>query len=146
MNTKESCIMVFVTAQQSCARLIEAGYEIAEKTNQKLKVISIINKFDEKTTKTLKELYDYVDTLNAEMNLYVNNEPFITAAVAAKRFNATEIITGFPKDNGSPFIYGLHSIVPDVPITMVDEGGTQYRIVQYTKEELKELKANISLK
>ena len=69
-----------------------------------------LNKFDEKTTNTLKELYDYVDTLNAEMNLYVNNEPFITAAVAAKRFKATEIITGFPKDNGSPFIYGLHSI------------------------------------
>lgn len=146
MNTKESCIMVFVTAQQSCARLIEAGYEIAEKTNQKLKVISIINKFDEKTTNTLKELYDYVDTLNAEMNLYVNNEPFITAAVAAKRFKATEIITGFPKDNGSPFIYGLHSIAPDIPITMVDEDGTQYRMVQYTKEELNELKANINLK
>lgn len=141
----ENCVMVFVTPQKSCARLIEASAKIAESKSTKLMVISIVNNFDNKTTEALNELYAYVESLNASMNLYVNNEAFLTAAVAAKRFHATEIVTGFPGEQSSMFVTNLHKLLPDIPITMVDENGVEYKMIHYTKEQLDEFKSGISL-
>lgn len=130
----ENCVMVFVTPQNSCARLIEAGAQIAVNKNLKLIVVSVTDKFDSKTSDALGNLYNLVKGSGAEMKLYVNSEPVLTAAVAAKRYKTREIVTGFPGENSGMFINGLHSLIPDIPITMVDSKGTQYRIENYTEE------------
>lgn len=136
MKTNESCVMVFVTPQSSCARLIEAGAEIAEKESCKETVVSIINTQFENKIEELNELYAEVEKHSANMNVYFNNEPVLTAAVVAKRLNAKTIITGFPGENSMGFSSYLHELLPDIPIIMIDMESRQYRLFHSEAEHV----------
>ncbi len=128
MSINESCVTVFVTPQSSCARLIEAGAEIAAAEGKKEIVISVINPLTGSKSKELNELYAEVEKHNANMNVYFNSEPVLTAAVAAKRFNTSTIITGYPGENSMGFISYLHELLPDIPIIMIDTDNRQYKL------------------
>lgn len=130
MNNDESCITVFVTPQSSCARLIKQGAEIASAEGKKEIVISVINPASGTKTDELNELYAEVEKHNANMNVYFNSEPVLTAAVAAKRLNTSTIITGFPGENSMGFISYLHELLPDIPIIMIDKDNRQYKLGQ----------------
>lgn len=130
MNNDESCITVFVTQQSSCARLIEQGAEIAAAQGKKEIVISVINPASGTKTDELNELYAEVEKYNANMNVYFNSEPVLTAAVAAKRLNTSTIITGFPGENSMGFISYLHELLPDIPIIMIDKDNKRYKLGQ----------------
>ena len=136
-----SCIMVCVTPQSSCRRLIETGAAKAKENNTELIVISVLNTFSNNMN-ALTELYDCVERNGADMNLYFNSEPVLTAAVAAKKFGAKELITGFPGENSSAFIAQLHELLPEIPVCMVDGDGMQYRIIRSTPEEILLAKQN----
>ena len=140
---KEKCVMVCVTPQTSCKRLIEAGAGIAEKSGEKLIIISILNT-SANDLDALGELYSCVEERNADMNVYFNGEPALTAAVAAKRYGARELITGFPGDGSNAFIGKVHELIPDVPIRMIDTDGTQYRIIRCTEEEIEKARASVN--
>lgn len=134
MNKTNKCVMVCVTPQETCAGLIEAGKITAETLNQKLVIVSVIGTKYQNNIDQLNYLYECVEKSGAELKLYFNNEPSITAAVIAKRINAGNIITGFPGIDGGAFIPTLHDLVPDIPISMVDENKTVYRMLPIEKE------------
>lgn len=136
MADNEKCIMVFVTPQKSCARLIEAGAIIAAKEDKKLNVISVIGNQHQNSIESLNYLYECVEKNNADMNIYFNNEPVITAAVAAKRFKASQLITGFPGDESMGFISMLHDLIPDIPITMIDKDNRHYRLAALSDDQV----------
>lgn len=146
MKPIEPCVMIFVTPQQSCARLIEAGTRIAACENKKAIIVSVIRGNDHKSIDALNNLYDCVEKSQADMNLYFNDDPDITAAVAAKKFNASTIVTGFPGERGSGFIHSVHELVPDIPITMVDYDNTEYKILPFKKADAEESRTSINLK
>lgn len=145
MKSNENCIMVCVTQQVSCARLIEAGAKIANQESKALIVVSVISKDHPHSMDILNTLYETVEKHNANMNVYFNDSAIITTAAAAKKFNADLIITGFPGVKGSGFIGALHEIVPDIPITMIDEDMTEYKINPFDYAELEKIKASLNL-
>ena len=53
------------------------------------------------------------------------------AAVIAKKKGAVDIVTGFPKERSSHFVSALHTLVPDIQISMVDvdDNGKIYRMI-----------------
>lgn len=132
--------MVCVTPQESCSRLIEAGARIAKEERMPLSVISIFresNGLNANEGGVLENLYSCAREHNASMNIYFNNSPSLVVAVAAKKMNASTLVTGFPAEGSSGFIASIHEILPDLPITMVDGDSNEYRILPFDKKELK---------
>ena len=140
-NIKHPCVMVCVTQQESCLRLIEAGARIAKEEKLPLSVISVFkesNGMNANDGGVLENIFVCAQKYNASMNVYFNDSPALVIAVAAKKNNAVTLVTGFPAEGSSGFIARIHDILPDLPITMVDSESNEYKIIQYDKEEIEE--------
>ena len=148
-DMKQSCVMVCVTQQESCSRLIEAGARIAKEEKLPLTVISVFKESSGMNANdggALENLFACAQKYNASMNVYFNDSPSLVVAVAAKKNHASTLVTGFPAEGSSGFIARIHEILPDLPITMVDSESNEYKIVQYDKEEIEEARRLSSLK
>lgn len=136
---KQPCIMVCVTPQQSCQRLIEAGARIARQEKLPLTVISVFKEssgFNANEGGSLETLFTCAGQFNASMDVYFSDSPALTVAVSAKRNNAATLVTGFPAEGSSGFIARIHEILPELPITMVDGESNEYKIIPVDKKEL----------
>lgn len=137
---KQPCVMVCVTPQQSCQRLIEAGARIAREENLPLSVISVFkesNGFNANENGALENLFECARNYDAGMNIFFNDSPALVVAVCAKKHNASTLVTGFPAEGSSGFIARIHEILPELPITMVDGQSSEYKIIPMDKEEIK---------
>ena len=135
--------MVCVTPQHSCARLIEAGARIANQENLPLSVISVFkekNGLNANEGGALENLFECAKKYNAGMNIYFNDSPELVVAVSAKKNNASTLVTGFPAEGSSGFIARIHEILPELPITMVDNDSNEYKIIPVSEEEIKRAK------
>ena len=74
------------------------------------------------------------------MNIYFNDSPELVVAVSAKKNNASTLVTGFPAEGSSGFIARIHEILPELPITMVDNDSNEYKIIPVSEEEIKRAK------
>ncbi len=143
LNIKHPCIMVCVTPQQSCARLIEAGARIAKEEKLPLEVISVFKQssgLNANEDGALENLFECAKKYDASMNIFFNDSPALVVAVATKKHNAATLVTGFPAEGSSGFIARIHEIVPDLPITMVDNESNEYKIIPVDKEEIESVK------
>lgn len=139
MTKKHPCIMVCVTPQQSCSRLIEAGARMAKEENLQLEVISVFKQssgLNANENNVLENLFEYAKKFNASMNIFFNDSPAIVVAAVSKKLNASTLVTGFPAEGSSGFIARIHEFVPDLPITMVDGDSNEYKIIPVNKEEI----------
>lgn len=146
MKSKQPCIMVCVTPQQSCARLIEAGARIAKEEKLPLEVISVFRQssgLNANEDGALENLFECAKKYDASMNIFFNDSPALVVAVASKKHNAANLVTGFPAEGSSGFIARIHEIVPDLPITMVDNESNEYKIIPVDKEEIDSIKNSV---
>ena len=109
----KNCVLVCVTPQSKCEQLIRSGSLIAQQYGVPLEVLSVFHERD------------------AQMSVYFNDSPAILAAVIAKKKGAVDIVTGFPKERSTHFVSALHTLVPDIQISMVDvdDNGKIYRMI-----------------
>ena len=142
MDSKQQCIMVCVTPQQSCTRLIEAGARIAKEEKLPLEVISVFKQssgMNANEDGALENLFECVKKYNASMNIFFNDSPALVVAVASKKHRAANLITGFPADGSSGFIAHIHEILPELPITMVDNESNEYKIIPVNNAEIEKV-------
>lgn len=91
MNTEnpagQANVLVCVTDQPSCRRLILAGDAIAQKYQVPVKVVTVLKPglVSSKTADVLQTLYNIAGRLGAEMTVYFNDSPALTVAVHAGR-------------------------------------------------------------
>lgn len=138
-NKKQPCIMVCVTPQQSCSRLIEAGARIAREEGKPLSVVSVFresNGLDANNGGALENLFTCSQKYNATMNVYFNDNPALVLAVVAKKNKASTLVTGFPAEGSNGFIARIHELLPDLPITMVDGNSNEYKIIPFEKDDV----------
>lgn len=137
MNDK-SCVLVCVTPQLECERLIQSGAQIAKELNLGLEVLSVFHEKEgfKPNSQALEHLYECAKLENAHMSVYFNDNPAILSAVYAKKYGAKTIVAGFPKERSTHFIASIHTLVPDIPISMVDinDGCKIYHIIPPEKE------------
>lgn len=123
MNKEKSAnVLVCVTDQLSCERLILVGAAIAEKYGVPVKVLSILPEglISESTAAVLQNLYDTASSLGAEMTVYFNNDPALTAAVHASKTGAVHIVSGTPGIESNMFIETIKNLLPELPMSIID--------------------------
>lgn len=126
----DRCVLVCVTSQKTCERLIKAGASLAKKENCSLLVLSVFptNGCFTPQLETIGELDRCAREHSAEMILFYNDFPFIVAASVAKKYNVINIVTGFCENGVSPFVTSLHTVLPEIPISMIDNDGKVFTI------------------
>ncbi|MDW7668701.1 MAG: universal stress protein UspA [Bacillota bacterium] len=97
--SKERNIMVCVTNQKTCSRLIYKGDEVRNKNTDKLYIVHIINKKDrvlygDNDGDALEYLFDLAKNLNAELIVQRSSNTEKSIIKVAKEIEATHIILG----------------------------------------------------
>ena len=129
--SKKACVLVCVTSQPDCERLIRAGKKIADGEGVPLQVVSVqrMGEGFQPNSDTLERLHQQAKAVNAEMTIYFNDSPAITAAVHAVKEGAVNIVMGFPRENSAHFVEDVHLLAPEVPISMVDGDDKIYQMI-----------------
>ncbi len=129
--SKNACVLVCVTSQPNCERLIRAGKKIADGERVPLQVVSVQRAEEcfQPNPEALEKLHQQAKAVNAEMTIYFNDSPAITAAVHAVKEGAVNIIMGFPKENSTHFVEDVHMLAPNIPISMVDSDDKIYQMI-----------------
>ena len=119
-------VLVCVTDQESCDRLIYAGRSLAHHDGIDLKVICVRPKKAERwlASDEVEYLFNVAKDLEAEMLIYFNDHAAETVARYVKENTVSYILVGMPPDPGnSMFITTLEDQCPDVPVITVDKSG-----------------------
>ena len=127
-KSEKSTVLVCVTDQLSCGRLILAGVQIAQEHNAKVQVLSVLPEgiISENTATVMQDLFEIAGDADAEMNFYFNDSPALTAAVHARKNGATHIISGVPGVGSNLFIETLKGLLPEVSLTLVNNENEIY--------------------
>lgn len=118
----QRAVLVFVTDQPDCKRLIEAGDRLAREYGVPLRVLSIrpTAPMTEYSASRLQVLYDLSGKLGAEMTVIFHDDVILTAAVYAKKLGAVHIVSGSPGAHSALFIEGVRQCIPEIPWSVVD--------------------------
>ncbi|MDD2362706.1 MAG: hypothetical protein PHH84_07130 [Oscillospiraceae bacterium] len=121
-------VLVCVTDQLSCERLIRTGAAIAKKKGIPVQVVSVLPEtlVSDNTACVMQKLYDTANSLGAEMTFYFNSDPALTVVVHAKKSGATHIVSGTPGTDSTLFIETIKSLLPDLPITIINTDNRLY--------------------
>ena len=118
---EQNCILVCVTAQKDCARLIRRGSALARETGGILHVLHVSRGKDAGPDEAgiLNELFSLAHEAEAEMNvLYESDVPAAIARYAAA-CGADAVILG-PDRTGIPG--KLRGLLPESVQLMIDQG------------------------
>lgn len=122
-------VLVCVTGQRDCDRLIHAGSRIANQLGAQVQVLCVQSPSRGHTDyEELEYLRQTAKEADAEMSVYFNDEAAYTAAVFARKKNAVHIVTGIAEAPMNGFVEVLHSLLPKLPIAMVAKDGKVYNI------------------
>ncbi|SHN59215.1 hypothetical protein [Desulfitobacterium chlororespirans] len=116
-------ILVCVTDQKNCARLIKAGNTLAESLAVKMKILSVqpssqMQKLEETY---LEYLFNVCKSLNAEMKVYWGDDVNRIAVDYIRHNGIRQLVVGEPEEmKPGNFVYEVHQAFPDLPILIVD--------------------------
>jgi len=127
--TKKPSVLVCVTSQYDCDRLINAGFEIAVDNGYDLHVLCVHTPVSNASflSDEIEYLYQTSKSLCADMTIAFNNNAPQTTVDFAKRINAKVIVTGMPDNRENGFIDTVSSLMPKSNITMVTKEGEQLK-------------------
>jgi K+-sensing histidine kinase KdpD len=126
----KTAILVCVTGQRDCDRLIRAGRKIADERSTPLQVLCVLptsSGFDT-SCEELEYLRQTSRDAKAEMTVYFNDDAALVAVGFVKQIGAIHIITGMAEAPVNGFVEIIHNFLPKVPISMVAKDGMIYNI------------------
>jgi K+-sensing histidine kinase KdpD len=126
----KAVILVCVTGQRDCDRLIRAGRKIADQHHGSLQVLSVqpVSAGFETSCEELEYLRQTARDAKAEMTVYFNNDPALVAVSFVNKIRATHLVTGMAEAPVNGFIEIVHELLPKMPISMVAKDGMVYNI------------------
>lgn len=125
---KKPSVLVCVTGQYDCDRLINAGFEKAVAEGWDLHVLSVHTPDSNLSymTDEIEYLYRTSKDLGADMTIAFDTNAPRFAAGFAKKINAKIIVTGLPDERPNGFVAILHELLPKLQITMVTKEGENF--------------------
>ena len=103
-SRRTPCVLVCVTDQFSCERLVSAGAEIAKRRSLALQVMSVQNPMTGgQNAEALDHLFNVSRSFGAEMTVFYDKEPAKNFIKYVKRFQTTDIVAGVRGVEDSPF-------------------------------------------
>ncbi len=124
-------VLVCVTDQDSCDRLIYAGKKLAKIENLELQVLSVrpYHTRDGLSGDALEYLYSISKQLEADMIVLFHDYAPEAVANYIQHHETNYVIVGMPPDpDQSVFISELENYFPELPVISVDHKGTLQRI------------------
>ncbi|MBB6218286.1 K+-sensing histidine kinase KdpD [Anaerosolibacter carboniphilus] len=121
---QEKIILVCVTDQKSCERLITAGYLLSKALDLRLKVLSVQPSNQAKNLREtpLEYLFNVCKSLDAEMQVYWGDNGSNVAVDYIRRNKVAHLVFGVPeKMVEGNFVHDVHQAFSDIPISIVDE-------------------------
>ena len=118
---KKPSVLVCVTGQYDCDRLIKAGAGLANDLGYDLHVLCVHTPVNDISLMggEMEYLWRTAKELGAEMTIAFNrNAPKFAAGFAAK-INARHLVTGMPDNRPNGFVLTLHELTQRMQITMV---------------------------
>ena len=114
-------VLVCVTGQYDCDRLIRAGHAYAAERGWELHVLCIHTPMNDVSVLSdeIEYLYRTAKELKADMTVAFNRNAPRCAADFAKEINARYLVTGIPDERPNGFVLTLHEMLPRLPITIV---------------------------
>lgn len=130
--SKKNSVLVFVTDQIQCERLIKAGKTLMSSGGGEVNVVSIRSKSVSKNLEgtALQHLFDVCSSVGASMTILYDDKPAKAAVKFIKKVKPAHIITGIP-DSASPgnFAYEIRKAFPSLAMSVVDPDGKWYAMV-----------------
>ena len=120
-HVKKPSVVVCVTGQKDCDRLIKEGCKKAQASGYELHVLNVHNPEESFSARgeEFEHLYRTAKTLGADMTILFGKNAPAAAAGFMKKVNAKEIVTGMPDGRPNGFIVLLHELMPALQLTMV---------------------------
>ncbi len=127
---KKPAVLVCVTAQNSCDRLIKIGAEYAKIRNCDLHVLMVHPPVSDyiSMSSEMEYLYQTTKYNNGEMTIIFDSDAPKIAADFARKLPAERLVTGMPDGRLNGFIVRFHEALPDIPISMVSKDSTVYNM------------------
>lgn len=119
----EKTVLVCVTGQRRCERLIRQGRVIADHLQARLRVISVQPKeaLDAQAADALEYLFNVAKDQQAEMSVYYTHELIGTLVHFVRRCQAICLVAGSPGGEGdSRFLAEVRRHLPDVAVHVVE--------------------------
>ncbi len=136
---KKAAVLVCVTGQHDCDRLIRVGKDLAEEKSVSLQVLCVqpTSSGFEADGEELEYLRQTARDAKAEMTVYFDDEAPIVAVGFAKQMGAVQIVTGMAEAPVNGFVELIHKLLPSIPIAMVAKDGVVYNICPVDKKSKK---------
>lgn len=114
-------VLVCVTGQYDCDRLIEKGYEQAAEMGWDLRVLCVRRPMTDLSDMSdeIEHLYRVAKKLGADMTVAFDHNAPRCAADFARKVNARRLVTGVPDCRPNGFVLLLHEMLPGTRITIV---------------------------
>lgn len=123
-NAKQKVVLVCVTDQRACERLIAYGAGVAERAQAELLVLNIQNRTFQADVRSdaLEYLFQTSNRYNADMSVFYNADPIRVSNDFISRRNVIQVITGMPTGDGH-FVINLQQTFPHIALDMVPPAG-----------------------
>lgn len=123
-------VLVCVTGQRDCDRLIQAGKKISEERSIPIHVLCVqpTSAGFDADCEELEYLRQTSRDVGAEMSVYFYDDAPLMAVGFAKQIGATHIVTGMAEAPVNGFVQVIHKLLPRIPISMVAKDGIIYNI------------------
>lgn len=133
----KKAVLVCVTGQRDCDRLIRAGKRIAGECHVPLQVLCVqpTSAGFDADCEELEYLRQTARDAGAEMSVYFDNDAPLMAAGFAKMIGALHIVTGMAEAPVNGFIETIHNLLPHIPVSMVAKDEKIYNICPAVKDE-----------
>lgn len=130
-------VLVCVTGQRDCDRLIRTGRKIADELALPLRVLCVqpASAGFEGNGEELEYLRQTARDAQAEMSVYFNDDAPLMAVSVAKKLGAKHIVTGMSEATVNGFVEMIHKLLPQVPISMVAKDGKIHNICPAKEDE-----------
>lgn len=130
-------VLVCVTGQRDCDRLIRTGRKIADELALPLRVLCVqpTSAGFEGNCEELEYLRQTARDAQAEMTVYFNDDAALMAVSVAKKIGVKHIVTGMAEAPVNGFVEMIHKFLPHMPISMVAKDGKIHNICPAKEDE-----------
>lgn len=127
-SDKKPSVLVCVTGQYDCDRLIREGYNTAVQNNWELHVLMVQKPVKDYAFLGAEAEYLYRVTKEhgSDMTLMFSDSPAETAADYAKSIHAKQLVTGMPDGSPNSFVDTISTLAPHLPIKVVSKENMVY--------------------
>ena len=122
---KKPSVLVCVTGQYDCDRLINEGFEQAVELGWELHVLCVHSAAADPAylSDEIEYLYRTAKDIGADMTMTFSDNAPKSAADFAREINAKRLVTGMPDLRPNGFVLTLHELLPRLRITTVTKQG-----------------------